>query len=384
MTEKGIPDAVESVNMKTLRAYREWLVNESGQSASRGKHCLNYIFTLCAKLERREGVDFKIDKNKIEPIKETRTMEERRQNSVSLTAEELKRIEGLEVQGAMQTAKDMFLLQCYCGFRFEDMGLLLTRSNIQEIGGIKFSVFETQKKGIISHTPLNNPNLYPQAWEIFEKYVDKCPYKDNEVAVYNQKIKELAKLAGLDREITITTTKGETKSKKVVKLWERISSHSGRHTFITNSIRYKGLTPNVLIHITGHSDTQMIESIYTNLQGTDKMVALNNALTTPNPQEKREERSGLNPVDFAKWLVRMLGISADVDKISLPQLVEMIANKRGEIISKYGRERYEKIKEFLGVGLGKVDKERLGILFCKALGHNVKIIGSPQSLRRLN
>ncbi len=334
-------------------------------------------------MERREGLDFKLDRNKIEPIKETRSMEERRQNSVALTDEELRKIEELEVEGDLKVAKDMFLLQCYCGFRFEDMGLLLQSANIQEIDGIKFSVFETQKKDITSHTPLNNPNLYPQAWEIFQRYVDKCPYTDKEVNQYNQKIRKLAKLAGLDREITITSTQGEKKSKKMVKLYERISSHSGRHTFITNAIRYKGLTPNVLIHITGHSDTKMIENVYTNLQGSDKMIALNKALFTPKPQEKREERSDKTPVEFARWLVRMLGVSAYVDNISLPELVELISLKRGEIISKYGSERYEKIKKLLGVGLGQVDKERLGILFSKALGHKVRIIGSPQSVRRL-
>ncbi len=380
---KGIEDSVVSVNMSTLRSYRDWLVNESGLSAIRGKHSLNYIFTLCNKLERREGLDFKLDRNKIEPIKETRSMEERRQNSVALTDEELRKIEELEVEGDLKVAKDMFLLQCYCGFRFEDMGLLLQSANIQEIDGIKFSVFETQKKDITSHTPLNNPNLYPQAWEIFQRYVDKCPYTDKEVNQYNQKIRKLAKLAGLDREITITSTQGEKKSKKMVKLYERISSHSGRHTFITNAIRYKGLTPNVLIHITGHSDTKMIENVYTNLQGSDKMIALNKALFTPKPQEKREERSDKTPVEFARWLVRMLGVSAYVDNISLPELVELISLKRGEIISKYGSERYEKIKKLLGVGLGQVDKERLGILFSKALGHKVRIIGSPQSVRRL-
>lgn len=380
---KGIADSIESVNMKTLRAYRDWLVNESGQSASRGKHCLNYIFTLCNKLERKEGIDFKIDKSKIEPIKETRSMEERRQNSVALTDEELKKIEALEVKGAMQTAKDMFLLQCYCGFRFEDMGLLLQRDNIQEIDGIKFSVFETQKKDIVSHTPLNNPNLYPQAWDIFERYADNCPYKDSDLSIYNKKIKELAKLAGLDRILTITTTKGETKSKKAVKLWERISSHSGRHTFITNAIRYKGLTPDVLIHITGHSDTKMIESVYANLQGSDKMAALNKALGTPKPQERKEPQN--NPIDFARWLVKALGLGADVERISLPQLVELIANKRSEIVSKYGKERYEKIKQYLGLGLGQVDKQRLELLFCKGLGHSVRIYGnvSPNRLKRL-
>jgi integrase len=386
---KGVEDSIGCINMSTLRSYREWLINDSGVSAARGKHCLNYIFTLCNKLERKEGLDFMLDKSKIEPIKETRSVEERKQNSVALTEEELKKIENLEVKGALKVAKDMFLLQCYCGFRFEDMGLLLQSGNIQEIDGVKFSVFKTQKKDITSHTPLNNPNLYPQAWEIFQRYVDKCPYTDREVSKYNQSIKEIAKLAGLDREITITSTQGEKKSKKVVKLYERISSHSGRHTFITNAIRYKGLTSNVLIHITGHSDTKMIDGVYSNLQGADKMSALNNALKTPKESQGKmsEERmSGdSSPVDFARWLVRMLGIDSDINRLSLPQLVEMISGKKGEIISKYGRERYEQIKAFLGVGLGQVDKGRLHVLFCKVLGHNVRLIGniSPQALRKL-
>ena len=357
LNAKGIANSVESVNMVTFRRYREWLVTESGVGASRGKHCINYLFTLCNRLERRDGFDFQLDRNKIEPIKDPRTPEERRLNGIALTDEEIKRVEALEVDGALEAARDMFLLQCYCGFRFEDMGLLLKTSNVQEIGGIKFSVFETQKKDIISHTPLNNPKLYPEVWSIFERYADKCPYTDTDGNKYNKQIKTLARLAGLDREVTITTTKGESKHKKVVKVYNEITSHDLRHTFITNAIRYKGLTPNVLIYITGHSDTKMIETLYANLQGVDKMNALNKALNTPtkgntNQQTKGDEDDSMplnNPanwsgLEFAKWLVKEMGYPFDVDTLQLGQLWEVIERGKNDIIERYGVETFDNIE----------------------------------------
>ncbi|MBD5237859.1 MAG: hypothetical protein HDS62_10120 [Bacteroidales bacterium] len=84
--------------------------------------------------------------------------------------------------------------------------------------------------------------------------------------------------------------------------------------------------------------------------------------------------SNSSPVDFVKWLVKVLGIEVKNNSISLPQMIDMLAHKKREIIQKYGMGRYEQIKEFISIDLGNSDKRRLEVLFTKATGKKIKVL----------
>lgn len=391
MEEKGIKDNVESLNMATAKEWRNWLA-EGDFSVDRAKCCLNYFFTLAKRLEQRYDYDFKLNKDRIEPIKDKRSVEERRDNGIALTGEEIERLRSVDLSGRKDLipVRDSFLLQCWCGCRVEDMPLLLNSGNIKEDkDGVIFSQFTTKKKGITAIIPLNS--LFPGALELAERYKDNAPFDDSNTALYNERLKELAELAGLKREITYTGQKGGVKYIDKDPLHKVISSHTGRHTFITNCIREKGLTPDKVKLMSGHADTRIIESVYANLTKEDNKNLLKKAINESQGRESRENESrketripgNNNPADFALWLIRELGIKVESGELSLPGLVERIAQEKTRIIKKYGKKRYEDIKTFLGVGLGKVDKKRLEILFCKGLGKEIKLTGGVSGLRRL-
>ena len=398
LTETGVEDNISNLNMDLMRAWRGWLDLQK-YSVSRTKACINFLFTFAGKLERQYNYDFKLDKNKIEPVKDKRTQEERRNNGIALTPEEIGRLRDIDLNdnSRLIPARDMFLLQCWCGCRVEDLPLLLDSKHIsRENDGNYYSTFKTQKKGVTSITPLTS--LYPGAWDLVKMYADKCPFVSNsDLTKYNRQLKDLAKLAGLDRKIIYTGQKGKDKTTEKFCLYDVISSHDGRHTFITNCIREKGLTPDKIRLISGHSDTKLIESVYANLTQEDNREVLSKAIKetqgsttgtthTDNSKPGRYD-VGLNdpgvksPVEFCLWLVGILGINTDTNNISLPELFGMIAEKKQEIIKDYGKNRYESIKEFLGVGMGKTDKKRLELLFCRALKHPVKLLGKmPRKL----
>lgn len=337
LKEAKIADSVVSICQATMRQYRDWLVSESGVSNKRGKQCLEYLFNLLTKIEWSKGIEFDINKSKILPISETRSMTERSNNSIALTEEEVKAIETVDLPTErLRIARDIFLLQCYCGFRFEDLSRLLDKNNIKERKGFVYSVFETQKKNIISHTPLNNPQFFPQAYEIFKRYVGNSPYTDKQHNIYNKAIKEIAKRANLDREITYTFTRGGKKLSEAVKVYDKIASHCARHTFITNCIRYKHITPKDLKHITGHSDTKMIESVYCNLKEEDKIDALNNVVTTNNNTlSVTHVESDIKGIAEAKSVLTYLGIEFD-NSLGFEELVNLISDRQYYIADNYG------------------------------------------------
>ncbi len=338
LDETNLEDSIESINLTNIRRYREWLITDSGVGNARGHNCLNYVLSLLNEIEARNGYDFKISRGKIEPIKEKRSMEERRRNGIALTEEEIERLKTLDLHGKLEVARDIFLLQCYCGFRFEDLSRFLESKHLEEREGIKYAVFETQKKDIISHTPLNNPEYYPQAYPIYIKYMDNSPYTEKDNDKYNKAIREVARLANLDREFNHTSTREGRKIKKNLKVYEKISSHSGRHTFITNCLRYRHIEPNVLIHITGHADSKMIETVYCNLQEEDKARAVHNAKrkdvdttsTKGNPNnyeiEGREE---------AKRVLCYLGVEFN-ESASFEELLALIQSRQLYIADNYG------------------------------------------------
>lgn len=74
----------------------------------------------------------------------------------------------------------------------------------------------------------------------------------------NDYLKEAAKLAGLDREITQVYFKGNTRHEDTYKFWEQISCHDARRTFVCCSLAL-GIPPSVVMSCTGHSDYESMK-----------------------------------------------------------------------------------------------------------------------------
>lgn len=68
---------------------------------------------------------------------------------------------------------------------------------------------------------------------------------------YNDYLKELCEEAGINREVQIVKKIGKRRIFEKYKKYELISSHTGRRSFITLSLK-KGLLPEQVMKITGH------------------------------------------------------------------------------------------------------------------------------------
>ena len=146
----------------------------------------------------------------------------------------------------LSKARDMFCFMAFTSLRYSDLAALRPVNLVD--GYLDFCTEKTDDK---LHIALNE-----HAQRIIDKY---SWYKGNTIfpVPSNQKLndylKEAAKLAGLDREISQVYFKGNTRHEDTYKFWEQISCHDARRTFVCCSLAL-GIPASVVMSCTGHSD----------------------------------------------------------------------------------------------------------------------------------
>jgi integrase len=142
-------------------------------------------------------------------------------------------------------ARDMFCFMAFTSLRYSDMSTLKKADITPE--HIQIYTVKTRDK-------LQIPIL-SYAQEIIDKYKN-LPGEMLFPAPSNQKlndfIKDAAKLAGLNRVVVETYFIDKERHEKVSKLWETLSCHDGRRTFVCCSLQL-GITPTTVMKCTGHA-----------------------------------------------------------------------------------------------------------------------------------
>lgn len=182
-------------------------------------------------------------------------------DTVSLTADELRRVRDLDLAGTPRLARtrDHFLLQCFTGMRYGDLLRLQPHHFDDEVGIIRFTTQKTDTKCVI---PITTPmrkilDLYPSRLFEFASDVKQNLY-----------LKDLAKLAGFNQQFTVTRYKGGRRVDEVKARHELITTHVARRSFATLSIRF-GIPEAVIAAVTGHSAKGMLQQHYIRLAEED-------------------------------------------------------------------------------------------------------------------
>lgn len=220
---------------------------------------------------------------------------------------------------ALKEYKDIFLLQIACGQRVSDLRQLLTKEYTEKKDYYIIKTMKGKKHGIEAYVPKNDPTIKA----FFKKYSDGLKHVNANIIgdsldnnKYNIAIKYICQLANLNRIIEYKDTKGKRHEGYV---YDEITSHTARHTFVTSMLR-KGVSPDKLQYLTGHTDDTMIKKIYSHLTQDDKMNMLNEVYptqspTTPPPTSHSVQQETIKP----KWnslaaLNRLREIEANKNK----------------------------------------------------------------------
>ncbi len=194
---------------------------------------------------------------------------------VELYDDEIKAIEKCEgLTPTQKEYRDLFVLECLTGQRASDIPILFTPSRYS-VKDNYFS-FVTLKEGVPALVERT-----PEVIAIIERYKDGFKYIDVDSAILAKNeticLKLIAEKAGLNRMISFTDVKGKRQTKA---LKEVISSHYGRHTFITRMARKVPLE--TLKFLTGHKDTQALQKYYLHQTEDDRIDLVNKALNGEN------------------------------------------------------------------------------------------------------
>ena len=153
----------------------------------------------------------------------------------------------------LNVCRDIFIFCCFSSLRWSDV------HNLKRANLVNDCICITQQK--TSKTVTIELNKYTRA--ILEKYQDvKLPGGAALPVVSNQKmndaLKVLFKMAGLDKPTTKTYFIGNERRDVTLPLYERISTHVGRKTFVVTGLS-SGLSPYTITQWTGHSSLKAMK-----------------------------------------------------------------------------------------------------------------------------
>lgn len=165
-----------------------------------------------------------------------------------LEIDEIQRISNLtfsENEDSLERDRDLFLFQIYTGFYYNDLQILKKTNIINQPGAGKFIIGERDKNGETAIIPLYK---FPNAEAILSKYQNndlenKYIFDENlfiEIQKYNFKLKKIAKLANIQKEI---------------------SNKVARHTNAQLWVRNGALRP-ILSKMLGHSNEATSNNYY--------------------------------------------------------------------------------------------------------------------------
>ena len=269
-------DSVLMLSKKGLNEFEAYLKGK-GKTINNIRNCLRVVKTLVNEILAKHP-DFK--KYGIEEIEIKLPKDKKSEGKkVELTDDEITAIKNCEgLTPVKMEYRDLFILECLTGQRVSDIPTLFNQ-DLYTIEGEYFSFITKKEKvaALVKRTP--------EVLEIIDKYKDGFKHINiNSPSLAQSEtnaLKDIAMKAGLNRIITYKDNKGETHSEPLYKM---ISSHFGRHTFVTRMARIMSLEEVKLL--TGHKDTQSLNKNYLHQTVRDRINILNKAF---NKAEKNDD-----------------------------------------------------------------------------------------------
>lgn len=167
---------------------------------------------------------------------------EEKTENIILTEDEIGRIHDLDLSDdlRLENCKNMFLIQLHTGLRFSDVCMLNSDNVNLDSGTISIHMQKTSEA-------LTVP-IHPRIRDIFEKQQFCHPISN---AKYNQYLKEIGRLAGIDTVVEIKRVKAGRRMLLREPKWNFITSHTARRTFCSLLFQ-KGVDSQLIRAFSGH------------------------------------------------------------------------------------------------------------------------------------
>ncbi len=163
-------------------------------------------------------------------------------DTIYLSDEELEKLYSYDFTSTpkYERVRDLFLIGCWTGCRFSDLQKI-TPESIHD-GYIHLKQSKTNTSVIIP--------VHPAVESIMLKYDGNVP-KAISNQKFNEYLKDVAELVGIDDTVSKSITRGGSRITKTYKKYDLVTTHTARRSFATNL--YKAGFPTLsIMRITGH------------------------------------------------------------------------------------------------------------------------------------
>lgn len=251
-------DAMSALKQSAFDKYVEYLKKEGASSNEINKLVVikklinNYI---------AKGGKYGLTQIIFNPLKDKRLSEDK--VKVEILPDEVEKLENTVLPAEYQLYRDIFCLALYTGQRVSDIQQIAV--GVYKKKG-DFLVIKTIKRGKNAYIPLSKKvQYYLKRVEGKVKPMSDVNFRNT----LNIKIKEIFRLAGIDRQVTF---KDAHQREITQPLYSIISSHFARHTFITARVR-EGYTFEEVGKMVGDTG-RVIEKTYSHLTADDHIKTL--------------------------------------------------------------------------------------------------------------
>ncbi|WP_449024075.1 tyrosine-type recombinase/integrase [Prevotella pallens] len=251
-------DSMSALKQSAFDKYIEYLKKEGASSNEINKLVVikklinNYI---------AKGNKYGLTQIIFNPLKDKRLSDDR--VKVELLDNEIEKLENIALPAEYQLYRDLFMLAIYTGQRVSDIQNIAV--GVYERKG-DFLVIKTIKRGKAAYIPLSKKvEYYLSKVEGKVKPMSGVNFRNK----LNNNIKEIFKMAGIDRMITYKDAHQKTIT---APLYSIISSHFARHTFITRRVR-EGYSYEEVGKMVGDTG-RVVERTYSHLTADDHIKTL--------------------------------------------------------------------------------------------------------------
>ncbi len=236
------PIAFSSLNLTFYNEFMDYLFHK----ARKPNGSVGLLTNSAGKIIRllKTFVNYQMAEKRIPPV-DLRCFKvvEEETDAIYLTEKELALIFSLDLskEAQLEEVRDLFIVGCYTGLRYSDLSTLGPEHFDLENENIVLKQRKVHKAVVIpmiDYVPV-----------ILKKYNYQLPKYSR--YIFNEKVKEIGKRAGLKQKIEIVRKRGTERERKIYEKWELIYSHTCRRSFCTN-MYLAGFPAEELMHISGH------------------------------------------------------------------------------------------------------------------------------------
>lgn len=192
---------------------------------------------------------------------------ERPASTFALTAAEIEAIESLSYNDRpeVEAVRLLFLLCCYSGLRISDA--VRVRPHHADRYSLNIDIIKTRE----NHKVTITPPLRRTLTAIFDGMKSGAFITPKFTQQINDYLKVIGKDAGLTDDVEIVKYRGNTPEKTIKKKYELLTTHCGRRTNITESLK-RGIPERYVMQSSNHKDERSFRK-YVKLAQTDVQAA---------------------------------------------------------------------------------------------------------------